>query len=352
MELAQQEPLFVPSRNSVRKAGELLRCADSSPDDFISAFETLSLWRNLHSFPIKTFRTYLEQHLKRNNFDSYIIAQRLKRLPSIIAKLQRFHSMGLERMQDIGGIRVILKDNVELERLYEGMRKAKFGHIPILPPKDYIANPKEDGYRSLHQVYRYHKKYHPELNILHFEVQLRTQLQHDWATAVETLGIVERSSFKSGEGSDSFKQFFKLSSAIFSHIEKKPVVMEFKDVPYAELVNRLKILQEELRIFTKLESLAISAKQIELTSKNSDSYHLMTLNITKGTISLIPFQESQLEDAEALYRTKELETRDNPNISVILISAGNVKEIKKAYPNYFLDTNNFIKRLRKACLKK
>lgn len=107
--------------------------------------------------------------------------------------------------------------------------------------------------------------------------------------------------------------------------------------------------QKELGIFTKLESLALSAKHIETTSKDSKGYHLMTLDMERNRISLIPFPDSQLADAEYLYKKKEQKTRDNPNITVVLISAGNVYEIKKAYPNYFLDTKFFIKLINKLC---
>lgn len=208
--------ILVPSKNSVRKAGIILRRMEGTDEEIFQAIDILSDWRALHSYPIKSFRAFFERHIRQNSYDNPIIAQRLKRLPSIVYKLRRFPSMALERMQDIGGIRIILKDNNELERLYEEMMKAKFPHKPILPPHDYISEPKPDGYRSLHQVYQYHNTKHPELNCLNLEVQLRTKVQHAWATAVETLGIVERSSFKTGEGSGRVKQFFKLSSAIFS----------------------------------------------------------------------------------------------------------------------------------------
>lgn len=349
--MEQTNQIAVPTKSSVHKAGKILRHLTDSESEINNAIDILSTWRSLHTYPIRTFRAYIDKHLKRNHFDDTIVAQRLKRLPSIINKLDRFPAMGLETMQDIGGIRIILKDNVELERLYNAMQKSRFEHRPILPPNDYIASPKLDGYRSLHQVYRYTSKNHPELNVLHIELQLRTKLQHAWATAVETLGIIEKSSFKTGEGDDSFKQFFKLSSALFSLEEKKPVLKEFDSYRRNDLVEKLVEIQKTLQIFDKLQGLAISAKHIELSSKETNSYHLMTLDLEKKKISLIPFQNTQLSDAEALYREKEKEARGNNNLSIVLISAGNVKEIKKAYPNYFLDTDSFIRNLRRLCDK-
>ena len=38
--------------------------------------------------------------------------------------------------------------------------------------------------------------------------------------------------------------------------------------------------------------------------------------------------------------------KDDPNIAIVLMSAGALKEIKKAYPNYFLDTTAFLKNIK------
>jgi len=38
-----------------------------------------------------------------------LIAQRLKRMPSILSKLKRFQNMELSRMQDLGGCRVVVE---------------------------------------------------------------------------------------------------------------------------------------------------------------------------------------------------------------------------------------------------
>ena len=42
------------------------------------------------------------------------------------------------------------------------------------------------GYRGVHLIYRYNSDRKTEYNTLLIEMQLRSQLQHAWATAVET----------------------------------------------------------------------------------------------------------------------------------------------------------------------
>lgn len=348
MEAKDSTQIAVPSKKAVRRAGEILRDPTAPHDEIWKALITLSEWRRLHTYPINTFQAYLRGKTKRE-YPTAIVAQRLKRFSSILNKLVRYPDMKMDRMQDIGGIRVILNSISDVYSLHSALIKSKRFKHKAMTMKDYIESPKKDGYRSVHQVFGYMNRQHPELNVLKIEIQIRTKLQHSWATAVETLGIVEKSSFKTGEGSEQFKQFFKLSSALFSLDEKKPVLDEFKDVEPALIVQMLNDIESELQITSKLRGLAISARHIDATSQSG--YHLMELDIEKNNVSLIPFSDNQLDKAEFFYRSREQETKDNPNISVVLISAGNIKDIKKAYPNYFLDTNLFVKNLKRICEK-
>ena len=342
----------VPSRKQVQKAGKALAKGNATPDELSQAMAILSQWRSLHSYPINTFQAMLRGKVKSLNLKSLIIAQRLKRAPSIIRKLQRFPSMDLSRMQDIGGLRIVLSSVEDVYRLHTNIIKGQRSqHEPLLPPNDYIKQPKADGYRSLHQVFKYKSQPHPNLDGLFIELQIRTKLQHSWATAVETLGIIEKSSFKTGEWKGDFKRFFQLASALFSYHEKQPVLPEFANIPINKIVQDLLQIEQDLQIFAKLQGLIITGSHIETNDKKSNGYHLMELDTSKGTVSLIAFSNSQLEKAENFYQLREIQIRDNPNIELVLISAGNLKDIKKAYPNYFLDTQEFIKHLTNICEK-
>ena len=345
----------VPSREKVKKAGKVLIKEDATTDEFNDAMAVLSQWRALHSYTINTFQAMLRGKVKQLGFKSHIIAQRLKRTPSIVRKLNRFPSMSLSRMQDIGGIRIVLPNVNDVYRLHKEIItiKARFDHEPILPPVDYIEKPKDDGYRSLHQVFKYKSTIAPELNGLFIELQIRTKLQHSWATAVETLGLVEKSSFKTGEGAEEFKRFFKLASVLFAHHESQPVMNEFANISFLEIASELITLEQDLQIYAKLTGLIITGKHIETSSVKSNEYHVMELNTSddKREVSLIAFTKAQLELAEEFYKMREIATQDKPNIEVVLIAAGNLKDIKKAYPNYFLDTQEFIKNLKYICNK-
>lgn len=331
------------SKTKVKQAGEVLKT--NAKDE--KAMYILSEWRSLHTTPLATFQALAYNKIKALKLKETIVARRLKRTPSIIRKLQRWSSMDLARMQDIGGIRIVVKSVKDVYRLHESLRSGKQLHEPIIPEKDYISKPKDDGYRSLHQVFKYKSKTHTNLVGLQIELQIRTHLQHYWATAVETMGILTKSSLKTGEGEEDIKTFFKLASALFSYKEKQPILEEYQNTSIEEIAKTFTDLERELKIFNKLEGLTL-LPYVE-TSKKAE-YYLVELSLKeKPQLITIPFTKSQLSFAEQLYRLREVDTVDDPYVELVLISVKEFKNLKRAYPNYFLDTQNFIKELKVMC---
>lgn len=115
-----------------------------------------------------------------------LIAQRIKRLSSVELKLERFRTMKLPQMQDIRGCRVIVSSVAQVRALAVNFQKSrtrnKFDHTD-----DYIDRPQRTGYRGIHLIYRFSSAKTLRLcNGLKIEIQLRSPLQHAWATAVET----------------------------------------------------------------------------------------------------------------------------------------------------------------------
>lgn len=337
----------MPSKKKVSKAGLVLLSETATPSEFDDAMHTLSQWRALHNTPLNTFQANLRKKCKDLSLKNPIIAQRLKRTPSIIGKLKRFPDMSLARMQDIGGLRVIVSDMREVRRLHDYyLSPPKTYHRAVLPPKDYIEEPKADGYRSLHQVFSYKNKQKPELEGLKIELQIRTKLQHAWATAVETLGVLEKTSFKTGQGSDEYKRFFLLCSALFALKEKTPLPESLKGREKYDLIEEMRVLIERLNILEKLHHISKATKQIEQTNATNASYYVMTLNVETQDTHLVAFTQGQFDEAKSFYLMKEQELRHSLH-DVVLISVADVKEIKRAYPNYFLDTQQFVSEIRK-----
>ncbi len=108
-------------------------------------------------------------------------------------------------MQDIGGCRAILptvQDVYELVKIYKDFHYKSpedRSHWDGDDTSDYIERPKPDGYRSVHLVFRFksdsakRKVY----NNQRIEIQIRSKLQHLWATAVETAQVFTGQALKS-----------------------------------------------------------------------------------------------------------------------------------------------------------
>jgi len=65
---------------------------------------------------------------------------------------------------------------------------------------------------------------------LRVELQIRTKLQHLWATAVETMGTFLGQALKSRQGSQDWLDFFTLISSAFSFIEGTPQIPRYSNL--------------------------------------------------------------------------------------------------------------------------
>ncbi|MCI8693497.1 MAG: GTP pyrophosphokinase family protein [Lachnospiraceae bacterium] len=113
------------------------------------------------------------------------IKTRLKSLPSIEEKLRR---RGLpvsvasmeEHLKDIAGVRVVCSFQADVYSLAEALLSQD--DVTLLEKKDYIANPKPNGYRSLHMIVGIPIFLAHEKRMMKVEIQLRTIAMDFWAS--------------------------------------------------------------------------------------------------------------------------------------------------------------------------
>ena len=85
-----------------------------------------------------------------------------------------------KNLNDIAGIRVICSFIDDVYMLSDAFKKQD--DIEVLQVKDYIANPKPNGYRSLHLIVAVPIFLQDEKRIMKAEVQLRTIAMDSWAS--------------------------------------------------------------------------------------------------------------------------------------------------------------------------
>ena len=274
-----------------------------------------------------------------------LVAQRLKRLESIVGKLEREPSMSLWNMQDLGGCRFIVPSIKDVYEYYDKYRRSRIRHI-FVDCNDYIANPKASGYRSLHAVYKYHSDQNETYNKnMLIEIQFRTHLQHLWATAVETMGLFKNVAIKSGQGDDDVNRFFALVSSLFALEEKMPVVPNTPTDPI-ELINEIRNLDRKNNYLNFLTSIRVANKFEEDNSKaKNNEYCVLTLNYNTYQLTIKRFKSSEIDKANLYYT--ELEKRPLPNTDTVLVRVSSFSALKSAYPNYFSDISEFVAKVKK-----
>ena len=276
------------------------------------------------------------------------ITNRIKSAESIYAKLLK---KGLEpdfetarkNLKDLIGIRVVCPFEDELYQVAESLEMQK--DIEIVRIKDYIKNPKMSGYRSYHMVYQFHSDKKETYNKNMFiEIQLRTKLQHIWATAVEMMGIYTHSNLKSSQGDEDILRFFTVVSSIFAIQENQPVCPGTSDW-LDELLDEMHELDKKHNILKMLEAMKNAAHIIKPKFKNTNGYFLLVLNLEDHNLTITMYKPSEIQIATQVYDT--IEARNDPNINAVLVSANSFATVKKAYPNYFVDITDFLNKIKK-----
>jgi hypothetical protein len=332
------------TRQEINAAAKKWLSEQNTFDEYFDSLQIINNWRASHSFPLNTFQMGLRRRGRRIDPD-VIVAQRIKRLSSIELKLRLRDSMKLTQMQDIGGCRAILKNVDAVRGLVESFKTSEIKH-KILTEDDYIQNPKSSGYRGVHLVYSYFSDKKDTYNGLKIEVQIRSQLQHAWATAVEVVGTMIDQALKSSLGDDTWLRFFQLMSSEIARLEKTPIIPNTPD--------DVKQTREELAEFVvshdpirRLAAYRSALRYVEDRGAN-DHFFILKLKPKENNLTVTRFSREQSQVANEVYLTIEKSLKREEGEEAVLVSVDSVASLRKAYPNYFLDTEAFSKLVEKS----
>ena len=343
------------SRGKVDEAGDRLQYPDIGLDDsYQKSLEIVNDWRASYSWPLSVIRKTLERRAKSINPQA-LIAQRIKRLQSIEPKLR---IRKLTQIQDIGGCRAVMptvEEALELVRMYQEVKIQSELH----KVNDYIAQPKTDGYRSVHLVYKYHTDTQPfsACNGHRIEIQIRSQLQHAWATAVETVSTFARLPLRE-TGQDSmllrniyfigaWRRFFVLMASAIAMREQQPLAPE-APADKKSLVAELRDWAEKLHVVNLLSNWTVTIRDLPAKIENDVAQFLITLDPENRSVSTKSFGIGEASQAFKEYIEAELPRISLPSTNAVLVSVDSMAELRTAYPNYYADTRAFIDALQIA----
>jgi ppGpp synthetase/RelA/SpoT-type nucleotidyltranferase len=195
------------SKSAVNRAGESLVAAFNSGDELpVDACEEVVTWREFHAEPLVWLTLSVRGRTEAP------VSYRLKRLPQIVSKLARAGNMDLARMQDIGGCRLVVDTQADVDAALLSIERRAAPHYEVVRVTDYRRGGRQlTGYRAVHVILR--------RDGFLVELQLRTRRQHGWAEAVERAANRTEHKLKDGDGPAELVEFFRVASDCLSEVD-------------------------------------------------------------------------------------------------------------------------------------
>lgn len=315
------------SKSKVDWAGRLLAEAEGGAEEQRRASDLVDIWRQMHAEPMEWVYESVRGRLARAGVSARL-AQRLKRKPQIVSKLQR-SSTRLSQMQDIAGCRALLPDLQQVRLAELSIVSRTGGWFEVRDVDDYREVGRADtGYRALHI------KLARENRVV--EVQLRTRLQHAWAEAVERAG--ERMGFplKAGIGPDEVLAFFRLASDAFALVDRGQTLSR-------SMRATLRTGYSKVSDYLPPDVGPVEPARLEALKLLSRSNNwLIIYNWRSGTFERWMRLGTDAEAAAERYGEYERRYPYESGYEVVLIGADSAETLRHTHAHYFGRTPNDI----------
>lgn len=191
----------------------------------------------------------LEYRFNRNPI--HHMESRLKTPKSVFEKLQRYEvpitlQSVEEHILDVAGMRVIVS---YIDDVYAMVKVLSMqDDLRIVKVKDYIKNPKPNGYRSLHVIVKVPVYFLDRKQYVPVEIQFRTVAMDFWASLEHTLKYKQDVQL---EGIDMFDEL-KNCSEIIEDVERRMQILmhavQTTDVEEAARKRREQLEEQEARV--------------------------------------------------------------------------------------------------------
>lgn len=322
------------SKNALIRLNRELRGVANPSDD---ALCQLQRYRLSHKELAKEIFDIVIEQAKTINEDA-ICAFRIKRLDSIIRKINRLEGeIELKSMGDIAGCRCILDTDDEVYRLMRALNNHPRLIIDRRAIRNYIKNPKDSGYKSIHlyaTIDGYGKR--------KVEIQLRSKTHHDWATFVEVIDTIfdinvkERLYTRNESTYQDFCLFHKILSKKDEHLNSN----ETKTI--LSLIAKYDLLKEVGHLMIK--NVAHVRKQwADMLSQYSYTPTNFYISIGSDKEPCIHAFETYAKSEEFYYT--QFAQNNTANQVLVCLNSPSFDVLNRAYSNYILVCHEFSHRL-------
>jgi hypothetical protein len=110
---------------------------------------------------------------------------------------------------------------------------------------------------------------------------------------------------------------------------------------FDETALAVKEAEKALGALEKMNGLSVAVDYITKRSQGS-SYHLLILNSLEKTVQVQGYDRESFAQAEEEYSKIERRAIEGEKIEPVLVSAGSIEKLRRAYPSFFLDIGDFV----------
>ncbi|MFG1362005.1 RelA/SpoT domain-containing protein [Xanthobacter versatilis] len=321
------------SKNKIDKAGTILSDKERQYDETSLEMDYIfDEYRKDHLEPLTDLTLEIQSWLQAYD-NNYYIAQRLKRKPQILRKLKRL-SVRLTQLQDIGGCRIIVENNRDVDRLlsYINNRLSNTGFLKIIRSTDYRDLGRDDtGYRSYHIIL--------DVRGYRCELQIRSRIQHYWSESIERTSVIYGFRLKEKEGDQAVIDYFKHFSNALHEIEINHGINSAFEI---DLERRRKQAEQ---IITSTQSTALSGhvnsniiktmSEIERNNGQRINNWILVFDWNDGNFISWDFVSRNADEAVEKYKKYEMEYPEEEKYEVVMIGTSDISTVIHTHSHYF-----------------
>lgn len=322
------------SRAKIDKAGVAFAKDDfKNAEDLVELEDVFNEFRKDHLQPLTETTLELQQWLTDYK-TKYYIAQRLKRKPQIIRKLNRL-SVRLTQLQDIGGCRIIVEKNADVDRILKFLQEKLSAQKSI--SVDRITDYRElgrdvTGYRAVHVLMSRHGH--------KLELQIRSRIQHYWAESIERTSVIYGYHLKEQEGDQAVIGYFKALSDAFYEIEagREPSAQQRLEIDrLREISEQVIAASDKGRVLDSYvnEDIIKTLTEKESRSKSVINNWIIVFDWNTGAFVSWDIVGRSPDEAVDAYVKYERNFPVESNYEVVLIGSSEVATVRKTHSHYF-----------------
>lgn len=326
--------MHLPSKSKIDKAGLAPAKARFKDEvDYIELEVAFDDYRKAHLQPLSETTLELQQLLTNYGAPNYI-AQRLKRKPQIVRKLNRL-SVRLTQLQDIGGCRIIVHRNSDVDKLFKYLIDSVGAQnvFTIDRTTDCRDRGRDDtGYRALHVILK--------RSGVFLELQIRSRIQHYWAESIERTSVIYGYHLKESEGSPQVIQYFKTLSDVFFEIEagrEASVAQRLRIDTLRSVCEEIIRESDRHKVFDSFVNEDIILTLTEKESRNPAGLNnwILVFDWNAGAFVSWDIVSRNPSDAVETYIEYERMFPVESGYEVVLVGSSEVATVRQTHSHYF-----------------